>query len=312
MRAPEQGTLSSSGPVAARRLAGRSPTVLVPLDGSAGAARALPVARAIAELEGASVHLVHVTDRARPAREVVGTLGVGAQDLFGTVLDEAVGPSPEALLRLAAQARLPRIVFGTQRGEVGPSPALWRLIAEADCPVVVVGGQCSTTSWSLNRVLLPHDGSPLTSTALGPPVRLAVLAGAALLVLHVATLFGPRGPGALPVPTYVDQPQHEWPEWSREFLGRIDVLWDLPAGLRPQLLVSRGEPGEEVVRFAGRRQIDLIGLGFHGSGEGERAATLKHIVAWAPCPVLVQRVDEAGFWSRCYPAPLAGPAGGLI
>lgn len=312
MSAPEQGFLSPSTPIAPEQRAGRSPTVFVPLDGSPGAARALPVARALADLEGASVHLVHATDRARPAREVVGQLGLSPEAAFGTVLDEVVGPSPEALLELAGQIPSARIVLWNEGGETGLSPALARVLAEAECPVVAVGARCGPGPWSVRRVLLPHDGSPLTSTALGLPLRLARLAGAALFVLHVADLFGPRGPGALPVPTYVDQPQHEWAEWSREFLARIEAFWDLAASARPQLMLTRGEPWEEVVRFASRRQIDLIGLGFRGSAEGERAATLKRVLSWAPCPVLVQRVDEAGFWSRCYPVPLSGPAGRVI
>ncbi len=291
---------------------GRSPAILVPVEAGPGGSRALGVARALAELEGGSVHLVHAADRARPAREVVGRLGLSPEALYGTVLDEVAGPSPEALLRRAAEAPAARIVLCNEGGEAGLSPEVARVIAEAECPVIAVGRRCGESPWSLRRVLLPHDGSPLTSTALRLPLRLARIAEAAVFVLHVADLFGPRGPGALPIPTYVDQPQHEWDQWAREFLGRIEVFWDIAASSHPQLLLTRGEPGEEVVRFAVRRQIDLIGLGFRGNAEGERAATLRQVLAWAPCPVLIQRVDEAGFWSTCYPVPVAGPPSGAL
>jgi nucleotide-binding universal stress UspA family protein len=309
MSTPDESAVVAS--VGARR-SGHGPTVFVPLDGSQSATRALPVARALAQLEGGSLHIVHATEHARPAREVIGRLGTSPEALFGTVLDEVQGPAAEAIVRLAAQTREARIVMCVRGKAAAPgqeiSPSTLQVLSEADCPVLVVRAERGPAPWTLRRLLLPHDGSPLTATAFGPALRLAGLASATLFVLHVATLTGVQAPGAMPVPCYVDQPQHEWPEWSREFLERIEAFWELPADLRPRLFVSRGEPGEEILRFAAGRQIDLIGLAWHGSLARERAATLKEVILAAPCPVLFQRVDEAGFWSRYYPVPLSGPA----
>lgn len=51
-------------------------TVLVPLDGSTHAMAALPVARVLAELEGASLRILHVGEPLLPPRDLLDTLGL--------------------------------------------------------------------------------------------------------------------------------------------------------------------------------------------------------------------------------------------
>jgi nucleotide-binding universal stress UspA family protein len=163
------------------------------------------------------------------------------------------------------------------------------VLRTARCPVVLVGPQWASADFKLRQLLLPHDGSPETACALSPAVALAERAGAELLVLHVAgSPAAPPGEG-LPVPLYVDQPQHEWPEWTREFLERMEVYCDLPAHLRPRVFLAQGEAGEEILRFAARRGVDLIATAWHGSLLDRHAATAKALIARARCPVLFTR-----------------------
>ena len=51
----------------------------------------------------------------------------------------------------------------------------------------------------------------------------------------------PAESGTFVVPRYLDQPQHEWPAWSREFLERVRGL-GYPANIeKMRLVLAQGE-----------------------------------------------------------------------
>lgn len=274
-----------------------TPTVVVPLDGSVHALVSLPVARALAELEGATLHVAHVAERTLPPREVLEKLGLKPEELRGSVLDLATGRPGPGIVRLASATQSRFIVMCTHtglarvRGELGAVAE--EVLSSAPCPVVLVRPERGLRPWALRRVLLPHDGTPTTAAAVDPAATLAHRAGAELVVLHVAApgTGRPAEPGTFAGPRYMDQPQHEWPSWAREFRERLLALGHAPMGVKPRLFLARGEPGEAIVRFAGEHQSDLIVLGWHGRLEAERAATLKAVIREAPCPVLVVPVE---------------------
>lgn len=290
---------SSTGPFAAGRpqppRAGATPAIVVPLDGTDRALVALPIARTIGAILGATVHLVYVSDRQLPLLEVNRRLGLSPQQMEGMVLDELNGP-PGARIAQFASSTEALVVMAAHTAEVGPreelGPVTEQVLAETDGPVLLVRPELSLRDWALRRVLLPHDGSPVTAAGFRSAVELAERAEAGLFVLHVATLTGAPTPGSLPVPRYVDQPHHEWPEWTREFLERMDVFNELPTGLQPRLFLSKGDPAKEILRFAQERNIDLIALSWHGTLERRRAGTLKEVILNAPCPVLFSKAPE--------------------
>jgi nucleotide-binding universal stress UspA family protein len=164
----------------------------------------------------------------------------------------------------------------------------------APCPVVMVRPDRARRPWPLNTVLLPHDGTPTTSGAISPAADLARRADAELLVLHVAAqgVGRPTEPGTLTAPRYVDQSQHEWSDWSQEFLARLTALGQCPQALRLRVVLGAGEPGAEIVHALERRECSLVVMGWHGQLEGEHGSTLKAVIGMARCPVLVVRVDQ--------------------
>jgi nucleotide-binding universal stress UspA family protein len=263
---------------------------MVPLDGSERSLVALPVAKALAEIEGATIHVLHVCDRDVPARELCAGLHLAKEQLTGVVLDELTGMPAARIVELAGRIPDSMLVMAAhaQEVEVGNElgPVTEQVLANVSCPVVLVRPELGARPWSLKRILLPHDGSPVTAAGFLPAVRLAELAEAEILVLHVATLSGEPAPGSLPVPPYVDQPHLEWPEWTREFLERMEVFTDLPTTQQPRLFLSKGDPGHEILRFATEQRVDLIALSWHGSLERARAGTLKDVILNAPCPLL--------------------------
>jgi nucleotide-binding universal stress UspA family protein len=276
--------------------AGTKPTVVVPLDGTDRSMVALPVARTLGKTLGGTLHVVYVTDRPLPLLEVNRRLGLRPEQMEGAVLDELSGPVGERIAEFASQSPDSLVVMSAHSAQVGPGeelgPVTERVLAESTTPVLLVRPELSLRDWAPHRVLLPHDGSPVTAAGFRPAVHLAELAESSLYVLHVATLGAESTPGSLPVPPYVDQPHHEWPEWTREFLERMDVFTDLPTGLQPRLFLSKGEPAAEIVRFANERSIDLIALSWHGSLELKHAGTLKKVILNAPCPVLFSKAPE--------------------
>jgi nucleotide-binding universal stress UspA family protein len=162
----------------------------------------------------------------------------------------------------------------------------------APCPVVLVRPELGVHPAALRRIIVPEDGTPTTAAALQPAGELAGRSGAELDVLHVAAAAAhqPAEPGTLTAPRYLDQPQHEWPVWTREFLQRLRHLCHCPSTVQTRLFLRTGEPGAEIVRFARERETDLIVVAWRGHLDGQRAATLRAVVRDAPCPTLVLRV----------------------
>jgi nucleotide-binding universal stress UspA family protein len=224
--------------------------VLVSVDGSKDALGALPVAKRLAELRGVPLEVRTI-------------------------------PPAEASL-----ARAGLIVMGAS--SAGPAGAIGEatlaVLRAAHCPVVLVGP--TPGDWALRRVLALHDGSPTVSDALRPAAELARAAGAELIVLQVAGGECAQEAGSIAPPVYLDQIQHSWPAWSREFLHRLASLCPL-ADIPVRLRVEHGELADETVRVASEESADLIVLAW--AAPWNDAGALQALLRAAPCPVMVTR-----------------------
>ncbi|MCL4535563.1 MAG: universal stress protein [Bacteroidetes bacterium] len=278
--------------------AGRDCTVIVPLDGSAHAAAALPVARAMADIAGTTLHIVYVGERVLPPRDLLHKLGLTTEQLHRSIIHQGGGAPAASVARLASSFRNSIIVICTRTWTARPAGKLGLGVKEvlqlASCPVLLVHPRWAGQRWMLQRVLLPHDGVPSTATAISTAADLARQAGAELIVLHVAASSGggPLEPGTFTSPRYVDQPQHEWPAWASEFLGRLCSLGHTPLETGMRVFLETGEPGATIVRFAAEHDVDLIVLGWRGRMESKRAATIKAVIGEAHCPVMLARIQE--------------------
>jgi nucleotide-binding universal stress UspA family protein len=274
----------------------KPPTILVPLDGTPAAATALPVARALAGLEGATLHIVHIGEWEIPPTVVPGRLGLAPEELQGCVLDYVSDHHAERIVQLAAERESIFIVLCSHTAPLRPShvlgPIAEAVVIAAPAPVVLVSPARGRQPWVLRKILLPHDGTPTTAAALAPAADLAYRAGAELFVLYVAAPRArqPMEPGTLATPRYVDQQQHEWASWAREFLDRLTTLGHCPAAVHPRLLVGAGEPAGEILRTVEQHQCDLVALGWRGRLDTERASTMKAVIRDTAAPVLLLRV----------------------
>lgn len=256
-----------------------TPIVLVPLDGSAAARSALPVAKGVARAIGGSVQVVYVTAIAIPPEEADRRLHAPAE-----VVRTAAGDPARAILAAAAPGAW--IVLtrhcGHPRPDTGLGSVAEAVLAEAIVPVVLVPPTRGDVPWAPITALLPLDGTPASAEALPYAERL----GADLRLLHVARPAHAPEPGVFTAPRYTDQPQHEWGAWREEFAVRAGCPG--PPACPARVDVAGGEP--EAAVLAAAREADLVVVAWHGSLARGRAPTLRALLCGAPCPVLVVRV----------------------
>jgi nucleotide-binding universal stress UspA family protein len=266
--------------------------ILVPLDGSEQALAALPVAKVLGEIERVAVHILHVGEREPAGAELRDRLAHGTAVLDGLTITPRVGTPAAHILQVAREMK-PRLIVmckhsGAERGKMLGRTAM-KVLQDAPCPVVLVPPERGATPWHLHHVLVPHDGTPTTSGALQPAAELADRAHAELLVAHVTNVrAAPAEAGSLTTPRYVDQPQHEWPAWSSEFVDRLACICPL-GHLHVRMFLAHGDPAAEILRVSDRQSTDLIVLAWRGRWEAPHAAILKDILRKAHCPIMVVR-----------------------
>jgi nucleotide-binding universal stress UspA family protein len=268
-------------------------TVLVPLDGTRDALKALPIARAAALLLEAPIHLLHVTDIPVTPVQLLDQLQLRAGDIAGAVLEQASGDPAEAILHEVAahRTRLVVMIAGEPHDDSPLGAVAETVLLRVECSLLLmraeVAERFADESRALRHILIPLDGTPATAAAMSPAADLASRSGARLEVLHVATAGGSRGePGTLTVPRYEDNIYHEWNAWRREFSSRFLGHFH---GQRAELDVAVGEPAEEIVRVANEKACDLIVVAWKGRLAADRARTVKALLLGAPCPVLFLR-----------------------
>jgi len=276
-----------------------APMIIVPLDGSVRAQAALSVARALAQLVDATLYLVHVGESTLPSRELLRKLGLATDDVRGAVVEQAGGDAADCIVRLARAQTCAYIVMCPYTGQQEPTGELGGVARDvlhlASCPVVLVPPAQDQRPWRLKQILLPHDGTPTTTAALGPALELARRADAELLVLHVAGARAapPAEPGAITPPQYEDQAHHEWPTWASEFLQRACCVNPSEEMPRLGLTLAVGDPGPEIIRTARGYRADLVVLGWHGDPESDKPSAAKAVIREMPCPLLMLRANQA-------------------
>lgn len=269
--------------------------VLVPLDGSREATFALPIARALAGVLEASLHVLHVaSDPATLTPRLASAMGLDSAEARDVVVDGRLGEPAEEIARAAEEWGDTVIVLCSRTGASGDRGALGPVaagvIAVTRHPVVVVPANRGAVPWALRTMLIPHEGMPAVASKLARALDLARRSAANVFVLHVASPNAPPecAPGALAGPRYLDQQHHEWPAWAEEFVERLAMH----APVRPRTVrawLVRGEPASAIRAFAAEHEADLVVLCSRCTLEPGRAAVVQGVLRDACTPVLVLR-----------------------
>ncbi len=300
-------------------------SVLVPLDGSAFAEHALPLALGIARRAGASLRVtqVHVplalmyVDSMAPLA-YQGESGIMEQErsyLDGLVKRlKAVSPvpvtptlleGPEVAELLNGHARTHGVdlVVMTTHGR-GPMTRFWlgsvadELLRRASVPLLLVRPQNGEAELArepvLRHFLIPLDGSELAEKVLEPAVSLGGLMQADYSLLRVygpvtETRIDPLGAGIL---SRLESAPDAVKAAAETYLGRVAERLR-SQGLTVQAHAVFGQQAAvAILREAKVRESDLIALESHGRGGVDRlllGSVADKVVRGASTPVLVQR-----------------------
>jgi nucleotide-binding universal stress UspA family protein len=266
--------------------------ILVPLDGSELAERALNPALSIAEMVGGAVTLLCVPEFEKivlgepavygrePAENSYNHLSyrqaeeylyhicrsrslpgvklypeiVDSEDVAGTIVDTAADEQIDLIVMSThGYSGLTRWVLGS---------VTERVARHAPCPILVI-----RNSEPIQRILVPLDGSELAEQALTPALALTKALNGQLLLLRVES-WTEVDPGTAHQLDQIEKGLGERLYASFEDEAEA-YLHDLIQQRGEKELIIRkavttGQPAAEIIQFAEDRQIDLIVMATHG------------------------------------------------
>jgi nucleotide-binding universal stress UspA family protein len=131
---------------------------------------------------------------------------------------------------------------------------------------------------------------PETAASLRPALELADRLGASVDLLYVVSHTHPviRQRGSIGAPSYVDQPQHEWPQWANEMINHLLAFGGTrPSNVPFRAFLAHGDIGAEITHFAATHQVDAVALVRSSNLELDRAEVLRAVLYTTPCPALL-------------------------
>ncbi|MHB8841123.1 MAG: universal stress protein [Candidatus Aquicultor sp.] len=275
------------------------PAVILPLDGSEIAVKALGAAEAMTNIMGAVLYIVHVTEELLSERDLVKKLKIGQIEVRDFSLHQIQGvDAADEILRFAASVDTQMIVMSSHGWTFNTEHLLGStttgIVQRAINPVMIIRPDIAHTpdpQWKPKKMLVPQDGSPTAAAVMIQVFNLAKRVHAEVDVLNIGVVGEKpsREPGTITPPRYVDYPRYDWPAWAQEFVERFYAQRPLEVSLK--LFEREGEPADVMLKFAQENGDDLIALGWHGHLEERRATTVKELLRRTDIPVLL-------IWSR--------------
>lgn len=270
--------------------------IALALDGSELSRLALPVMRTLAEIYAATPHLIYAGEQTIDPKERLARLGLNWEQAPGAVIHQAEGSAPDAILGLARDLPQSLIVMCTHTGHKKHGSGYFGSVTEAVLTqgperIVLVAPGHRSREFKISTIVLAHDGTPAADCAVAPAAELAVRARAALIAVHIAAPHSrcPEQTGSFPAPQYIDQPQHEWPSWSSEFISRMLALGAPAGSVKFELVVAGGQPGSELAQLVRRRKADIVVMGIHGEWKPGFSNAARVVIRTSGCPVLLVR-----------------------
>ena len=261
--------------------------IVVPLDGSEFAERALGVARTLADATHGALTLVQVIAKPwrldtpgdltilleRAARSYLAEVALKAgpglvesEVLMGHPVDELLGfvTAHDALLVMSTHGRggFERAVFGSVADKV---------MRGATAPLVIVPVAASSVADPLTDLIVPLDGSALSAVALPHALALARATGATLrLTWVVEPIWDAFFTYGSPMSMYVSDAQltrmqQDADAEASDYLAALAAsLADTPGGI--EQTVRHGRPAAELLRMSEDFPHGLLVMATHGRG----------------------------------------------
>jgi nucleotide-binding universal stress UspA family protein len=284
-------------------------TILVPLDGSAGAEIALPIATEIAIRARANLILATAAppdtrdmqplyhaylERARKLAQLqFRNGGAGNTKIYVHVLP---GTPADAILRYADAAAAGLIVMARRGADTrGPwllGSVVSKVIRASVRPVLVVKEPAA--AGKLRKILVPLDGSMAGEAALLVAEALARTLGSTLILYHAtepAAAWAGYGLGA-------DFTAAQEPASGRDDApGYLEGVRQRLAsqGLHVTAVAEEGLPAELILKYARAEGVDLIALATHGRtgvGRWVLGSVTEKVMGYSDSAILVVRTGQ--------------------
>jgi nucleotide-binding universal stress UspA family protein len=204
--------------------------ILVPLDGSEIAEKALPYAKSIAKLKNSNLTLFAVSLSIfvdRRDRLFTSYLEVNADDLKAEGIDTSTamgyGDVAEQIIEYANNNKIDLIVMATH-GYSGAKKWMFgsitiKVLYGTSIPVLLIKSKSPAVSTEFNRILVPVDGSPFSESTFPYVVDLAQNTDKEVLLLHICE------PPV--VPSYGSRPiNQKWKKYRDEMWEELEKLSD--------------------------------------------------------------------------------------
>jgi len=252
--------------------------VLVPLDGSLEAECVLPYLRDLAPRFNAKVYILGVgvgQKTRRVNRLLEDYIAKIAEELSeqGIKAEEAVlyGKAAESILDFAQSKKVDLILMATH-GLSGVT-RWWlgsvaeKVVSAASTPIMLVQAKRTEqhdarSKKTIERILVPLDGSELGQAALPYAEMLTLKTGAALDLLHIVSPPGAIEASLLTGPDWIkliQVLQKAGEEYLKEVIQQL-----AERGTKATYEVMTGEPADKIVQYAEEKKASLIAMSTHG------------------------------------------------
>lgn len=254
--------------------------VLAALDASPAARPVLQVAVRIAQLTGADVEAVHVTDGDLETPEWLAA----QRDI---PLHLLAAPVKRSLLRAVEDESVIAAVFGARRTSSGRRPTgrtAMHVLQHATKPIIVVPPDTAVSDRPYRRLLVPLEGDIESSRPVLERLIPLIVCDVELVVLHVFT--------SATAPRILDRPERDLSMWGDEFAARF-----CPGAARIEL--RTGPVSTRVDEVAAEEAADLVVLSWSRDSSPGHAAVIRDVLSRSTVPVLLLPVGTT-------PAPGSG------
>jgi nucleotide-binding universal stress UspA family protein len=286
--------------------------IMVPMDGSSLAERALPMAVKFAEGTGANLVLYRVV----PYFTVLAADPLLYEEMNRLGEDEAlaylrqirkeitsplptetvceVGSAAESILQYANDNKIDLIVMSSH-GRSGLNRWVYgsvaeRIMSQAPCPTLILNARHPSLPESPEKILVPLDGSELAEKALVPVIDLIAALGTQLHLLRVTTS-GHMRIETETQPDLIDGIENdeliEAKNYLQELIQRVGID---DAHLTVE--VAKATVAEAIIEYATTNDIDLIAMSSHGRTGLKRwvyGSVAEKVLRGACCATMIVR-----------------------
>ena len=254
--------------------------ILVPLDRSALAERAIPYAIALARAVNGHIALLHATPSGRAPGQGEAELDVAARldELADQLRRQGIrvdartvpGNAAEAIVDAAGHAHTDVIVMSTHgRGGLGRwlyGSVADQVLRRAEVPILLVSAACDHP-WPTDRplkMLVSLDGSETSEAVLDSARQLGQILGADAIFLRVIEAAASSAIGFDPAHLRISRPEADGGlAEASEYLERIAGQPASPFR-SVDTIVDVGEPAARITAQARQEGADLIVMATHG------------------------------------------------